>query len=331
MIELGVYDVAELLPEPRTGDLVSPRQRLRDLVEQAELAEQVGLDVYGLGEHRHRCFVGCAPAVGLAAIAARTHRIRLTSATTVLTGVDPVRVFQDFATLDLLSDGRAEIMAGAGPLALLGLDSDGNDDDFGEKLDELLRIRDGGPGRTGPAVLRPYPRPVQEQLPIWVGACAAEPLVRAGRLGAPASIAVTGGALSGFASLAEQYRAAAADAGHPGSALILGVACPGFVAARATHAVDAFRPHHAAMMAALGRLTSADLSPADVDAGLASGGALLVGAPEQVAEKILTLHRCIRPDRVLVQISVGGVPHHLVMRAIELFGTEVAPMVRREL
>src|SRR5215475_7454421 len=222
-LEIGIYDFAEVYPDPRTGERVSPAQRLRDIVEEAELAEQVGLDVYGLGEHHRSEMVVSAPAVVLAAIAARTHRIRLTSAVTVLSSDDPVRVFQDFATLDLISNGRAEIMAGRGSFVesfpLFGYDLDDYDDLFAEKIELLLRIRDAErltwSGRHRAPVRNQgiYPRPVQDPLPVWI-AVGGNPqsVLRAGRLGTPLAIAIIGGQPARFAPLAQLYRDAAARA-----------------------------------------------------------------------------------------------------------------------
>ncbi len=343
-MEIGIYDFAEIYPDPRTGTLVSPEQRLRDIVEEAELAEQVGLDVYGLGEHHRAEFVVSAPAVALAAIAARTHRIRLTSAVTVLSSDDPVRVFQDFATLDLISAGRAEIMAGRGSFVesfpLFGYDLDDYDELFAEKIELLLRIRDeekvtwSGRHRPGLSDLGVYPRPVQHPLPVWI-AVGGHPqsVVRAGRLGTPLAVAIIGGQPARFAPLVELYREAARQAGHDPAELPVSINSHAFVAPTTAEAGDAFFPHYAAMMSAIGRERgwTGGFSRAEFDASTRPDGALLVGAPEQVAEKIVWQHRIFGHDRFLAQVSVGNVPHHLVMRAIELFGTEVAPLVRKEL
>jgi probable LLM family oxidoreductase len=344
MMEIGIYDFAEIYPDPHSGTVITPEQRLRDIVEEAELAEQVGLDVYGLGEHHRAEFVVSAPAVALAGIAARTHGIRLTSAVTVLSSADPVRVFQDFATLDLLSGGRAEIMAGRGSFIesfpLFGYDLDDYDELFGEKIELLLQLRDQArvtwSGRHRPALtdLGVFPRPVQQPLPVWI-AVGGNPqsVVRAGVLGTPLAIAIIGGQPARFAPLVELYHEAARQAGHDPGTLAVSVNSHTFVAPTTAEAGDAFYPHYAAMMSAIGRERgwTGGFSRAEFDAATRPDGALLVGNPEQVAEKIVWQHGIFNHDRFLAQVSVGNVPHHLVMRAIELLGTEVAPMVRKEL
>ncbi len=344
MIEIGIYDFAEVYADPRTGESVAPAQRVRDIIEEAELAEQVGLDVYGLGEHHRAEFVVSAPAVVLAAIAARTRRIRLTSAVSVLSSDDPVRVFQDFATLDLISGGRAEIMAGRGSFIesfpLFGYDLDEYDELFAEKIELLLQIRDKErvtwSGRHRPSIpdLGVYPRPLQDALPVWI-AVGGNPqsAVRAGLLGTPLAIAIIGGQPARFAPLVELYREAARRAGHDPASLAVSINSHTFVASTAAEARDTFHPHYEAMMSAIGRERgwSGGFSREEFDAATRPDGALLVGAPEEVAEKMLAQHRLFGHTRFLAQVSVGNVPHHHVMRAIELLGTEVAPMVRDEL
>src|SRR5437764_6651103 len=240
-MELGIYTFAEVTPNPATGETIGPGARLRDLVEEAELADQVGLDVFGVGEHHRPDFAGSAPAVVLAAAAARTTRIRLTSAVSVLSSDDPVRVFQEFSTLDLLSGGRAEIMAGRGSFIesfpLFGYDLHDYDALFAEKLDLLLRLRESEhitwsgqhrPPLTGQGV---YPRPLQDPLPIWVGVGGTpESFVRAGLLGLPLMVAIIGGQPRQFAPLIDLYRRAGAQAGHPPEALQVGLHVFGFVA-----------------------------------------------------------------------------------------------------
>ncbi len=339
-MELGIYTFAEVTPDPRTGRAVSPARRLRDLLEEAELADQIGLDVYGVGEHHRPEFAVSAPAVVLAAVAERTSRIRLTSAVTVLSSDDPVRVFQDFATLDLLSEGRAEIMAGRGSFIesfpLFGFALDDYNDLFAENLDLLLALRDAEhitwSGRhraplTGQGV---YPRPLQEPLPIWVAVGGTpESAVRAGRLGLPMALAIIGGLPERFAPFAELHRRAASEAGH--GWLPLSINSHGFIAEDARQAADDFFPPLKSMMDKIGRERGwSPLARADYDAMLDVRGALLVGSPEQVAEKILFQHEIFRHDRFMIQFTVGSMPHEKIMRSIELFGTEVAPLVRAE-
>jgi probable LLM family oxidoreductase len=340
-MELGIYTFAEVTPDPRTGRAVTPAQRLRNLLEEVELADQIGLDVYGVGEHHRPEFAVSAPAVVLAAAAERTSRIRLTSAVTVLSSDDPVRVFQDFSTLDLLSGGRAEIMAGRGSFIesfpLFGFSLDDYNELFAENLELLLALRDNEhvtwSGRhraplTGQGV---YPRPLQDPLPIWVAVGGTpESAVRAGRLGLPMALAIIGGLPERFAPFAELHRRAAAEAGHERPQLSIN--SHGFIADDARVAADEYFPPLKSMMDKIGRERGwSPLSRADYDAMLGVRGALVVGSPEQVAEKILFQHEIFEHDRFLLQFTVGAMPHEKIMRAIELFGTEVAPLVRTEL
>ena len=340
-MELGIYTFAEVTPDPRTGRAVSPARRLRDLLEEVELADEVGLDVYGVGEHHRPEFAVSAPAVVLAAAAERTSRIRLTSAVTVLSSDDPVRVFQDFATLDLLSGGRAEIMAGRGSFIesfpLFGYALDDYNELFTENLELLLALRDAEhvnwPGGhraplTGQGV---YPRPLQELLPIWVAVGGTpESAVRAGTLGLPMALAIIGGLPERFAPFAELHRRAAADAGHGRPPLSIN--SHGFVADDARDAADEFFPPLKSMMDKIGRERGwAPLARGDYDAMLDVHGALVVGSPQDVAEKILFQHDIFEHDRFMIQFTVGAMPHDKIMRSIELFGTEVAPLVHAEL
>jgi probable LLM family oxidoreductase len=340
-MELGIYTFAEVTPDPRTGRAVRPAQRLRDLLEEVELADQVGLAVYGVGEHHRPEFAVSAPAVVLAAAAERTSRIRLTSAVTVLSSDDPVRVFQDFATLDLLSGGRAEIMAGRGSFIesfpLFGFALDDYNELFAENLELLLALRDtehitwSGRHRaplTGQGV---YPRPLQEPLPIWVAVGGTpESAVRAGMLGLPMALAIIGGLPERFAPFAELHRHAAEEAGH--GRLPLSINSHGFIADDARQAADDYFPPLKSMMDKIGRERGwSPLARADYDAMLDVRGAIVVGSPEEVAEKILFQHEIFEHDRFMIQFTVGAMPHDKIMRSIELFGTEVAPLVHAEL
>jgi probable LLM family oxidoreductase len=340
-MELGIYTFAEVTPDPRTGQAVAPAQRLRNLLEEVELADQVGLDVYGVGEHHRAEFAVSAPAVVLAAAAERTAGIRLTSAVTVLSSDDPVRVLQDFATLDLLSGGRAEIMAGRGSFIesfpLFGFELDDYDELFAENLELLLALRDAEhvtwSGRhraplTGQGV---YPRPLQEPLPIWVAVGGTpQSAVRAGMLGLPMALAIIGGLPERFVPFAELHRRAATEAGH--ERLALSINSHGFVGRDSRAAADDFFPPLKSMMDRIGRERGwSPLARADYEAMLDVRGALVVGNPEQVAEKILFQHELFQHDRFMIQFTVGSLPHDKVMRSIELFGTEVAPLVQTEL
>ena len=340
-MEIGVYTFAELRPDPAGGQAIGAEQRLRDLVEEVELAERVGLDVFGVGEHHRPDFAVSAPAVVLGAAAARTERIRLTSAVTVLSSDDPVRVFQEFATLDLLSGGRAEIMAGRGSFIesfpLFGHELAHYDDLFAEKLELLLAIRESEhvtwSGRHRAAIdgLGVYPRPAQQPLPIWVAVGGApESAIRAGALGLPMALAIIGGEPARFAPFAELHRRAARKAGHPEQPLSIN--SHAYVAETSERARDEFFPSYAAMMTAIGRERGWPPMTRDTFDELCSPrGALVVGSPAEVTDKILAQHAIFGHDRFLAQISVGTMPHENVLTAIELLGTAVAPAVRAEL
>ena len=342
-MELGVYTFAELTPDPATGRTTGPRERIRDLLEEAELADQVGLDVFGVGEHHRPDFAVSAPAVVLAAAAERTRRIRLTSAVTVLGSDDPVRVFQQFSTLDLLSDGRAEIMAGRGSFIesfpLFGYDLADYDALFADRLDLLLALRASErvtwTGRTRALLddLPVYPRPLQDPLPVWIAVGGTpQSVVRAGSLGLPLALAIIGGAPERFRPLVELYRAAAAEAGHDPATLPVGINGHGFVAGTSAAAADLFYPSYATLMDRIGRERGwPAMSRGQFDQLLSPRGSLVLGSPEAVAEKLLFQHELFGNSRYLLQFSVGTMPHVAVMRSIELFGTEVAPLVRAEL
>lgn len=341
--EIGLYSFAENTPDPFSGQTISPARRLRELVESVELADQVGLDVFGLGEHHRQEFVASAPAVILAAIAERTKRIRLSSAVTVLSSDDPVRVFQDFATLDLLSGGRAEIMAGRGSFIesfpLFGYDLDDYNQLFEEKLDLLLKLRESErvswSGRHRPALdnLRVYPRPIQDPLPVWIAVGGTpESVVRAGTLGLPMALAIIGGMPERFAPLIELYREAARRAGHDPAQLPLSINSHGFIADDDKEAADLSFASSALLMNRIGRERGwSPMSRQQYEAARSLRGANFVGNPDQVTEKILFQHEIFRHQRFLIQLSVGSMPHAKMMRAIELLGTKVAPVVRKEI
>jgi probable LLM family oxidoreductase len=340
-MELGVYTFAELTPDASGGPVVSAQQRLRDLIEEVELADQVGLDAFGVGEHHRPDFAVSSPAVALAAAAERTKRIRLTSAVSVISSDDPVRVFQDFATLDLLSGGRAEIMAGRGSFIesfpLFGFDLDDYDELFAEKLELLLVLRDStevtweGRYRAPIEGRGVYPRPLQEQLPIWVAVGGSpQSAIRTGRLGLPMALAIIGGEPARFATFAELHRRAAQEVGHPAPALSIN--SHGFVAETSQAAADIAYPPFATMMDRIGRERGwPPMTRQAFEASREPNGANFVGSPEQVAEKIVLQHGIFNHQRFMIQFSVGTLPHADVMSSIELFGTEVAPLVRREL
>jgi probable LLM family oxidoreductase len=342
-MEIGVYTFAETTPDPQTRAIISSAQRLRDLMEEIELADQVGLDVFGVGEHHRPDFSVSAPAVILAAAAERTKRIRLTSAVTVLSSDDPVRVFQEFATLDLLSNGRAEIMAGRGSFIesfpLFGYDLGDYDELFAEKLDLLLKLRDNvrvtWSGRHRPPLndLAVYPRPIQNPLPVWiaVGGTPAS-VIRAAELGLPLALAIIGGAPEQFVPLIDLYREAWVRAGHEPSHARVGINSHAFIADDSHQAAEIFFPPYAEAMSRIGRERGwPPTTRRQFDASRSPRGALLVGDPQEVIDKILREHALFGNDRFLLQFTVGSVAHDKVMRSIELLGTKVAPAVRAAL
>jgi len=335
-MELGVYTFGEL-----TADATSPERRIKDLIEEVALADEVGLDVFGVGEHHRPDFAVSAPAVVLAAAAARTKRIRLSSAVSVISSDDPVRVFQDFATLDLISGGRAEIMAGRGSFIesfpLFGFDLEHYDELFAEKLELLLAVRErervAWQGRHRAAIpgLGVYPRPVQDPLPVWV-AVGGNPqsAARAGLLGLPMALAIIGGQPERFAPFVELHRRAVAEGGH--DPLPVSINSHGFVADTSQRAADVAFPPMKAMMDRIGRERGwPPMTREQFDAARTLHGANFIGSPQEVAEKILQQQEIFRHDRFLVQFSTGTLPHADIMRSIELYGTEVEPVVREAL
>jgi len=340
-MQIGIDSFAAAYDEASLA--VSPSQRLRDLVEQIEHADQVGLDVFGVGEHHRQDYLDSAPPIILAAAATRTQRIRLTSAVTVLSAADPVRVFQQFATLDLLSQGRAEMVVGRGSFIdafpLFGLPLEDYDSLFAEKLDLLLKIREhehvhwSGKHRatlTGQGV---YPRPVQNPLPIWLGVGGTpESFVRAGTLGLPLMVAIIGGETRRFRPLVDLYREAGERAGHPQDRLTVGVHSLGYVAATTQEAADDFFPGYARAMNSVGRERGwPPMSRAGFDAQRGPFGALIIGEPDEVVEKIIRHSEALGGiSRITFQMNAASLPHAKLMRAIEALGTRVAPAVRQE-
>ena len=341
-MEIGIYSFAEVRPDPSTGGQTGADQRMRDLLEEIELADQVGLDVFGVGEHHRADYVSSAPAIVLAAAAARTRWIHLTSAVSVLSSDDPVRVFQDFATLDLVSGGRAEIMAGRGSFTesfpLFGYDLDHYEELFAEKLDLLLRLREServtwsGRHRAPIQDRAVYPRPIQDPLPVWVAVGGTRhSVVRAATLGLPMAIAIIGGAPVRFKPLVDLYRETAAAAGHDPETLPISLNGHGFLAQDARTAADAAFGPFAETMGRIGRERGwppPSREQCDLECDLR--GAILVGGPQEVIDKILYQYGLFRHQRHLIQLTVGPMPHADVMRAIEILGSEVAPVVRRE-
>jgi probable LLM family oxidoreductase len=322
------------------GLSVSPSERLRRLVEQIEYADRIGLDVFGIGEHHRREFLDSAPTVILASAAARTKRIRLTSAVTVLSAADPVRVFQEFATLDLLSQGRAELVVGRGSsieaFPLFGFKLEDYDSLFEEKLELLLKIRDNEhvywsgeyrPTLNGQGV---YPRPVQNPLPIWIGVGGTpESFVRAGLLGLPLMVAVIGGETRRFRPLIDLYREAGRQAGHSPDKLKVGVHSLGYVAENTQEAVDDFYPGYAHTMTEIGKERGwPKMTRASFDSQQGPQGALLVGDPDEVVEKIVRHSKALGGiSRITFMMNPASLPHAKLMRATELIATRVAPIL----
>jgi probable LLM family oxidoreductase len=323
---------------------VNPSDRLRNLVEQIEYADQVGLDVFGIGEHHRRDYLDSAPAVILGAAAARTHRIRLTSAVTVLSSADPVRVFQNFATLDLLSQGRAEMVVGRGSFVdsfpLFGLQLKDYDSLFAEKLDLLLKIRENehvhwsGKHRAALTGQGVYPRPVQNPLPIWLGVGGTpQSFARAGALGLPLMVAIIGGETRRFRPLIDLYRETGKRFGYSPDRLRVGVHALGYIARTTQEAVDDFFPGYARAIASVAKERGwPAVTRADFDAQRTPEGALLVGNAEEVVEKIVRHSEELGGiSRLTFQMNAASLPHAKLMKAIEAIGNRVAPAVRERL
>jgi probable LLM family oxidoreductase len=338
-MEIGLCTFVETNPAP-ADRAARAAQRVKDLLEEVELADQAGLDVFAIGEHHRADYVASAPAILLAAAAARTRRIRLSSAVTVLSSDDPVRVFQAFATVDLISGGRAEIMAGRGSFVesfpLFGYDLEDYDELFSEKLDLLLKLRGAervtwsGRHRAPINGLPVFPRPLQDPLPVWiaVGGTPAS-VVRAANLDLPLTLAIIGGEPERFAPLIQLYRQASKKAGFAKAPPVC-INNHTWVADTSQQAADDFYPSYAEVMTRIGRERGwPPTSRAHYDAMVAPRGALVVGSPQQVIDKILFERELFGNERYLAQLSVGVMPHAKMMRAIELMGTVVAPAVRK--
>lgn len=342
-MELGIYTFADVDPHPTSGRGPEGARRLKNLMEEIELADQVGLDVFGLGEHHRPDYAASAPAVALAAAAVKTKNIRLTSAVTVLSSDDPVRVFQQFATLDLLSNGRAEIMAGRGSFIesfpLFGYNLEDYDQLFEEKLDLLMALRDSEIVNWSGELRAPihdrgvYPRPLQDPLPLWVAVGGTpQSLARAGALGLPVALAIIGGEPRRFAPLFDLYREAARRAGQDTAKLKTSINVHGFISDTTDAAADQFYGPQAEVMNRIGRERGwGPTSREHFDMSRGPNGALFVGDPDLVAEKIIAHGRLFKNDRFLLQMAIGLMPHDQIMRGIELYGTRVAPLVRRAL
>ncbi len=341
---IGIDSFVAAGADPATGLAISPADRVQQLLEEIVLADEVGLDTFGIGEHHRRDFLDAAPAIILAAAAARTKRIHLNSAVTVLSADDPVRVFQNFATLDLISQGRASLIVGRGSFTeafpLFGLNLNDYDSLFEEKLDLLLKIRDNpvvtwsGRHRAPLKAQGIYPRPLQEKLPIWIGVGGTPAsFVRAGALGLPLMVAIIGGEPHRFRPLVDLYREAGRRAGHPAEQLKVGVHVFGFVGDTTQQAADDFYPGYAKMFTTIGKERGfAPPTRAQFDATRGPRGAFMIGDAETVAAKILAVSESLGGlARISIQMTNLLLPHAKMLHGIELLGTRVAPLVREAL
>lgn len=342
-MELGISTFAEVLPDPQTGITISHGERLRDIVEEIEMADKTGLDVYAVGEHHREDYAVSAPEVILAAGAARTENIRLSSAVTVLSSDDPVRVQERFAMLDGISGGRAEIMAGRGSFIesfpLFGYDLNDYNALFEEKLDLLLKLQKGGPinwrgnHRAPMNGLEVFPKPDQDQIPIWIASGGTpDSAVRAAKLGLPLVLAIIGGSPENFAPLVELYKQTAAQSGHKVENLGIGSHSHGFVWDTDEEAAELFFPSTQHGMNKIGRERGwGNYTTRSFDIAKSPRGALYCGSPETVAQKIIDLRKNVGIKRFLLHTPLGTMPHDQVMRSIQLFGEKVAPIVREEI
>jgi len=342
-MEFGIYTFADQRPDRTTGKAIITHQRIKDLLEEIVLADQLGLDVFGVGEHHREDYAVSAPAVVLAAAASITKNIKLSSAVTVLSSDDPVRVFQSFATLDQISNGRAEIMAGRGSFIesfpLFGYDLRDYDALFAEKLDLLLQLNKAEK-MSWEGVLRPslkdagvYPRPYQAELPIWLAVGGTpESAIRAATLKLPMALAIIGGQPERFVPFVNLYKETARQVGRDGNDLPLGINTHVYIADTSQKAGDEYYPTYAAMMNRIGRERGwPPLSREQFDVSRSPKGYLMVGSVQQVIDKILYEHELFNHTRFLAQMSVGTMDHRQVLKSMELFGTQVVPEVRKAL
>ncbi len=342
-MELGLITFADMLPETTAGSGVNGQQRIKELLEEIQLADALGLDVFGVGEHHRPDYAVSAPAIILAAAAVLTKNIKLASAVTVLSSDDPVRVFQDFATVDLLSNGRAEIIAGRGSFIesfpLFGYDLKDYDALFTEKLELLLALNKNeklswkGKHRPSFSNLGIYPRPLQKELPIWLAAGGTPTsAVRAANLNLPLMLAIIGGRPEQFVSFINLYKETAKKNGKAISDLQIGINNHVYIGEDSQSAASEFYPYYATMMNRVGAERGwPPLSQQQYDNARSPKGALMVGSVNEVIDKILYEHELFGNSRFMAQASIGTVPHKMVLKSIELFGSKVAPAVRKAL
>ena len=341
-MELGISTFGEVLPDNGAGGATNAHRRVQELMEEVKLADEVGLDVFAFGEHHRQDFVIAAPEIFMAGAATTTKNIRLSSSVTVLSSADPVRVFQQFATVDLLSGGRAEIIAGRGSFIesfpLFGYNLEDYDALFEEKLNLLLQLNQevtvnwSGEFRAPLRGQGIYPRPLQQQLPVWIGIggtpASAE---RAGRLNLPMMVALLGGSPRQFVPLVNLYRASAHQAKHDLAQLQLGITSQFFVAEESQRAADLFFPSYEKLMNRVGKERGwSPISRAQFEQ-LRTQGPLVIGSVQETADKILQMHELFKNTRFLAQLVTGYTPHKEVLKTIELYGTKVAPIIRKAL
>jgi probable LLM family oxidoreductase len=341
-IEIGIYTLADIGPDPLTNETITPKQRMKEMIQAAKLADEAGLDVFGVGEHHRLDYASSSPAVILAAIAQATKHIKLTSTTSVLSTLDPVRLFEDFATLDLLSDGRAEILAGRGAFIesfpLFGYSTNDYDELFTEHMELLLqlnkneRVTWSGDFRSPLRNAEISPRPIQEQIPIWIGVGGTpDSAVRAGKFGVGMALAILGGDPLRFKPLVDLYRKAGMEAGHSPEVLKVGVTGHAYIAETTQQAKDEFFPYYSNYWSYVNRQRGmgSRMSRSDFEHMASPNTALFVGSPQQIVEKILHQHELFGHKRFLAQVDIGGLPFNKVAENIELLATEVAPVIKK--
>jgi probable LLM family oxidoreductase len=341
-IEIGIYSLADIGPDPLTGITITPKQRMNEMIQAAKLADEAGLDVFGVGEHHRLDYASSSPAVILAAIAQATNRIKLTSTTSVLSTLDPVRLFEDFATLDLLSDGRAEILAGRGAFIesfpLFGYSTNDYDELFTEHMGLLLqlnrneRVSWSGDFRSPLKNAEISPRPIQEEIPIWIGVGGTpESAVRAGKFGVGMALAILGGDPLRFKPLVDLYRKTGMEAGNSSEALKVAVTGHAYISETTQQAKDEFFPYYSNYWSYVNRQRGMGtrMSRADFEHIASPNTALLVGSPQQIVEKVLHQHELFGHKRFLAQVDIGGLPYHKVAKNIELLATKVVPVIKK--
>ncbi|PWK77454.1 putative LLM family oxidoreductase [Mucilaginibacter oryzae] len=340
-MELGISTFGEVHPDGKSGGAVNAHKRVQELLEEVKLADEVGLDVYAFGEHHRPDFVVSAPEIMISAAAAITKNIRLSSSVTVLSSADPVRTFQNFATADLVSNGRVEMIAGRGSFIesfpLFGFDLDDYDELFTEKLELFLQINKQeivswkGNLRAPLRNQGVYPRPLQKEIPVWIGVGGTPASAkRAGTLGLPMIIAILGSAPKHFVTFVELYRESAAKAGHDVSKLQLGISSQFYLAENQQQAADEFYPSYEALMTRVGRDRGWSPMTRDQFEYLRDFGPLVVGDPNHAVDKIMAQYELFGNTRFMAQLVTGHTPHKDILKAIEIYGTRVAPVVRRE-